>query len=103
MLIKFIYLCLFQNIVFYLLTSARIEARRSLNIALDFFLHMEACSISLLWTFYICWDRRFVTIPANIKTDDPGKYKKKTTYYKLCYKQIKVYFIFISIKNFHKA
>ena len=33
--------------------------------------------------------------------DNPGKYKK--SYYKLCYKQINVYFIFISIKKFHKA
>ena len=28
---------------------------------------MGACSISSLRTFYICRDRRFVTIPANIK------------------------------------
>ena len=34
--------------------------------------------------------------------DDPGKYKKKS-YYKLCYKQTNVYFIFISIKEFHKT
>ena len=30
-------------------------------------LHMGACSISSLRTFYICRVRRFVTIPANIK------------------------------------
>ena len=34
--------------------------------------------------------------------DDPGKYKKKS-YNNLCYKQINVYIIFISIKKFHKA
>ena len=64
--------------------------------------------MSSLRTFYICRDRRFVTIPANIKKSD----------YKLCYKQINVFllffffvfvfffffcfFFFISIKNFIK-
>ena len=57
------------------------------------FLHMVDYSISSLKTFYICQDRRFVTIPANIKK----------SYNKLCYKQIKIYCIFISIKKFHKA
>ena len=41
--------------------------------------------------FYICRDRRCV--PANIKK----------SYCKLCYEQINVYFISISIKKFHKA
>ena len=56
-------------------------------------LHMGACSISSLRTFCFCRDRRFVTILANIKK----------SYYKLCCKQINVYFIFISINKFHKA
>ena len=60
------------------------------------FLYMVDYSISSLRTFYICRGRRFVTIPANVK-------KNKKTYNKLCYKQINVYFIFMSIKKFRKA
>ena len=48
-------------------------------------------SISLLKTLYL---------PGSSLCDDPGKYIK---YNKLGYKQINVYFIFISIKTFHKA
>ena len=40
-------------------------------------------------------------LPGSSGCDDPGKYKK--SYNKLCYKQINVYFIFISIKKLHKA
>ena len=50
---------------------------------------MGACSISSLRTFYIWRDRRFVMIPANIKNLITNLYK-----------QINVYFIFISIKKF---
>ena len=68
------------------------ESRRSLNIVLDF-LHMVDYSISLL--------RTFLYLPWSSVCDDTGKYKK--SYSKLCYKQINVYFISISIKKFHKA
>ena len=54
---------------------------------------MGACSISSLRTFCICRGPRFVTIPANIKK----------SYYKLCCKQINVYFIFIINKIIIKA
>ena len=46
--------------------------------------------------------RTFLYLPGSSLCDDPGKYKKKS-YNKLGYKQINVYFIFISIKKFHKA
>ena len=54
---------------------------------------MGAYSISSLRTFYICRDRRFVTVPANIKnliTD-------------CVINRLMFFFIFTSIKKFHKA
>ena len=39
-------------------------------------------------------------LPGSSVCDNPGKYN--TSYYRMCYKQINVYFIFISIKKFHK-
>ena len=54
---------------------------------------MAACSISSL--------RTFLYLPGSSVCEDPGKYK--ISYYKLCYKQINVYFILFSIKKLHKA
>ena len=58
------------------------------------FSHMVDYSISLLRTF-------FLYLPGSSVCNDLGKCNK--SYNKLCYKQINVYFIFISIKNFHKT
>ena len=43
------------------------------------------------------------SLPGSSVCDDPGKYIKKKSYNKRCYKQIIVYFVFISIKKCHKA
>ena len=74
-----------QIIISFLLTGAR----NSFG-----FLLIGACSISSLRTFYICRDRRFVTIPANIKNLITN-----------CVINIlmSIIYIFISIKKFHKA
>ena len=58
-----------------------------------FLLYMGDYSISSL--------RTFLYLPRSSVCDNPGKYKKSDN--KLCYKQINVYFMFISIKQFHKA
>ena len=87
-----VYCRMLISVLHMLLTARESRARRSLNIALDF-ISMGACSISSL--------RTFLYLPGSSVCDDPGKYKK--SYYKLCCKQINVYFIFISIKQFHKT